>query len=47
MQLQLTSDKKNKTLLRYKLTEDKKIILKSGLKQPIESKTLTKTDINY
>ena len=45
MQLPFTSDEAIKIFSRYKLTEAETSILKFGLKQPIEPKTLIKTDI--
>ena len=40
-----TPDATIKKFLRHKLTEHETLILKFGLKQPIEPKTLIKTDI--
>ena len=45
IQLPLTSDETIKNFSRYKLTEAETSILKFGLKQPIEPKTLIKMDI--
>ena len=43
MHLPVTSDETIKNFLRYKLAEDERSILKFGLNQPIELKTLKKT----
>ena len=45
IQLPFTSDETIKNFSRYKLTEAETSILKFGLKQPIEPKTLIKTNI--
>ena len=45
IQLPFTSNETIKNFSRYKLTEAETSILKFGLKQPIEPKTLIKTDI--
>ena len=45
IQLPFTSDETIKNFSRYNLTEAETLILKFGLKQPIEPKTLIKTDI--